>query len=481
MSDAANTDSIEAPAVNNRLPSKVKPTKSQLASDFEWYRALSNTTHTDKSSHFIESGATAPSTSQDHELPSLLERSTAVTNEDDTAMMDMVMDMDMDVSNTGTVASSMSCDLAVSIVNEESNHSFHSKDEQTANMDVTSPATLPSRSVGIAEKVLPPEMDMPLADDSNCNLDSIGTDSNFSQTMTPNVTDEMDTFGNHDQMLEEVRNMLSSMNEAEFKHQLKELTQSLDIQTPAQFAQPKLELTQNPEGLNNLLDSYTQPNIAQPTTTDENVVNVTNCQLESQKVTAHLEESDGKIKASSSEPVTSSEPVGGIDLDDISYADLIPNLSSEFHALPDVSGSPVKVEGGSGLDIDRSGILVGNSDGTAEVPMLEHLTDNLDQHKQQALLSEINKCVSPVPPVSCMAAVPTADVCPMMKSAKLEATPPQLITVSMFWNELPGLWLEGKEHVRLVDIHKQMLPAKDTGELIMSNLKSWPALTLFPI
>ena len=41
--------------------------------------------------------------------------------------------------------------------------------------------------------------------------------------------------------------------------------------------------------------------------------------------------------------------------------------------------------------------------------------------------------------------------------------PPELITVSMFWNDLPGLMIAGKRWVRLVDIHKQMLPCKDTG------------------
>ena len=45
--------------------------------------------------------------------------------------------------------------------------------------------------------------------------------------------------------------------------------------------------------------------------------------------------------------------------------------------------------------------------------------------------------------------------------------PPELTTVSMFWNDLPGLMIHGKQCVRLVDIHKQMLPAKDTGQLCL--------------
>ena len=42
---------------------------------------------------------------------------------------------------------------------------------------------------------------------------------------------------------------------------------------------------------------------------------------------------------------------------------------------------------------------------------------------------------------------------------------PELTVVSMYWNDLPGLVINGKQYVRLVDIHKQMLPAKDTGIL----------------
>lgn len=46
-----------------------------------------------------------------------------------------------------------------------------------------------------------------------------------------------------------------------------------------------------------------------------------------------------------------------------------------------------------------------------------------------------------------------------------DASPPELTTINMFWNDLPGLLMNGKEFVRLVDIHKQIMPAKDTGIL----------------
>lgn len=42
---------------------------------------------------------------------------------------------------------------------------------------------------------------------------------------------------------------------------------------------------------------------------------------------------------------------------------------------------------------------------------------------------------------------------------------PELTVVNMYWNDLPGLLINGQEHVRLVDIHKQVLPSKDTGIL----------------
>ncbi len=46
-----------------------------------------------------------------------------------------------------------------------------------------------------------------------------------------------------------------------------------------------------------------------------------------------------------------------------------------------------------------------------------------------------------------------------------DVTAPELTVVSMYWNDLPGLLISGKQYVRLVDIHKQVLPAKDTGIL----------------
>ncbi|KAL5022804.1 hypothetical protein ScPMuIL_001959 [Solemya velum] len=42
---------------------------------------------------------------------------------------------------------------------------------------------------------------------------------------------------------------------------------------------------------------------------------------------------------------------------------------------------------------------------------------------------------------------------------------PWIVTVNMYWNDLPAVMIENFPYVRLVDIHKQILPAKDTGIL----------------
>lgn len=42
---------------------------------------------------------------------------------------------------------------------------------------------------------------------------------------------------------------------------------------------------------------------------------------------------------------------------------------------------------------------------------------------------------------------------------------PWIVTVSMYWNDLPAVMMNNHPYVRLVDIHKQILPAKDTGIL----------------
>ena len=47
----------------------------------------------------------------------------------------------------------------------------------------------------------------------------------------------------------------------------------------------------------------------------------------------------------------------------------------------------------------------------------------------------------------------------------LDYDAPWIVTVSMYWNDLPAIMINNLPFVRLVDIHKQILPAKDTGIL----------------
>jgi len=46
-----------------------------------------------------------------------------------------------------------------------------------------------------------------------------------------------------------------------------------------------------------------------------------------------------------------------------------------------------------------------------------------------------------------------------------DTSAPWIVTVSMYWNDLPAIMINNQPYVRLVDIHKQILPAKDTGIL----------------
>ena len=42
---------------------------------------------------------------------------------------------------------------------------------------------------------------------------------------------------------------------------------------------------------------------------------------------------------------------------------------------------------------------------------------------------------------------------------------PWIVTVTLYWNDIPAIIIKNMPYVRLVDIHRQILPAKDTGIL----------------
>ncbi|ESO09768.1 hypothetical protein HELRODRAFT_195004 [Helobdella robusta] len=76
---------------------------------------------------------------------------------------------------------------------------------------------------------------------------------------------------------------------------------------------------------------------------------------------------------------------------------------------------------------------------------------------------------------SCQLSPPLSSPSSSLSSPSSQVTPPELTSVNVYWNDLPGLLINGHEYIRLVDIHKQIMPAKDTGILkkrcAMLNLK----------
>lgn len=53
----------------------------------------------------------------------------------------------------------------------------------------------------------------------------------------------------------------------------------------------------------------------------------------------------------------------------------------------------------------------------------------------------------------------------VQQANQVDYNAPWIVTVSMYWNDLPAIMINNQPFVRLVDIHKQILPAKDTGIL----------------
>lgn len=70
----------------------------------------------------------------------------------------------------------------------------------------------------------------------------------------------------------------------------------------------------------------------------------------------------------------------------------------------------------------------------------------------------------PEPPVENSPAVLQKPAQPTT-AVSADTSAPWIVTVSMYWNDLPAIMIDNAPFVRLVDIHKQILPAKDTGIL----------------
>ncbi|KAL3863824.1 hypothetical protein ACJMK2_005554 [Sinanodonta woodiana] len=73
------------------------------------------------------------------------------------------------------------------------------------------------------------------------------------------------------------------------------------------------------------------------------------------------------------------------------------------------------------------------------------------------LFQETSTVVSGVPTMATSIAMPA--------NGAVDYDSPWIVTVSMFWNDLPAIMINNLPYIRLVDIHKQILPAKDTGIL----------------
>ncbi|KAK3587512.1 hypothetical protein CHS0354_003654 [Potamilus streckersoni] len=73
------------------------------------------------------------------------------------------------------------------------------------------------------------------------------------------------------------------------------------------------------------------------------------------------------------------------------------------------------------------------------------------------LFPETSTVASGVPTMATSIGMPT--------NGAVDYDSPWIVTVSMFWNDLPAIMINNLPYIRLVDIHKQILPAKDTGIL----------------
>lgn len=122
-------------------------------------------------------------------------------------------------------------------------------------------------------------------------------------------------------------------------------------------------------------------------------------------------------------------------------------------------------------DLNTSGQAI--SAGDISLSQLDILGNDfkLDGYKPE-LFNESS--VSAVPaPVDLVASRPIVDTSAnsqigsshVDKHSSVDYQAPWIVTVSMFWNDLPAIMISNQPFVRLVDIHKQILPAKDTGIL----------------
>lgn len=155
------------------------------------------------------------------------------------------------------------------------------------------------------------------------------------------------------------------------------------------------------------------------------------------------------------------------DLDDINDSDLLPSDIGNINTLLGDLGTNRPSEAKSTIEVkDNSPILDTPSKQNVPLNMLFgdcHETPDKHTEKIGTVKSNQSSCTKAYK--SEHIATSSANIVDAPQEVVVQH-PPELTVVSMFWNDLPGLMINGKQCVRLVDIHKQMLPAKDTGEFL---------------
>ena len=137
-------------------------------------------------------------------------------------------------------------------------------------------------------------------------------------------------------------------------------------------------------------------------------------------------------------PLSQTSTSGGLlDVDEINHGDLLSADIGNMHVILSDLRTPTRDLRTTSLPVaSRSNLSALFESGDYEFHPDDHQSSSPDLQTQTSVLD-----------------------------AASTVAPPELCVVNMFWNDLPGLVIEGREYVRLVDIHRQVLPAKDTGIL----------------
>lgn len=117
--------------------------------------------------------------------------------------------------------------------------------------------------------------------------------------------------------------------------------------------------------------------------------------------------------------------------------------------------------------IDKSLDLLGSDFGLGKNYLFPDTTVS-DSVVTGSSLSSVQPVIGSFTPTESVSSMPvTSQVnfsSPSVPS-QVDYNAPWIVTVSMYWNDLPAIMVNNQPFVRLVDIHKQILPAKDTGIL----------------